>query len=231
MKHKKLIITIVAIVAMAIAAAVAYAWWSDTQSTPGNSVSTGGVALATSGLPIVADGLAPQYAPTMDAVDGDYASVSYFWVKNDDSIPLMFYGWLSDGGGDWAVLNPYVHIRIWLLGATPAPAYWTGFPSGWVDTFQVPGPHLSYDGTLAGLWSGQDAGINYLSSRYWPPPSGPWQRTLINAGEYGVYRAALWLDSSAPNSTQHKTVTFTINFTGMQEQAWDDAGYDTFPKW
>ena len=228
MKHKKLIIVIVVLVVMAIAASVAYAWWSDTVSTEDNSVSTGGVALETFGLPITADGLAPQNAPAMDAADGAYASVSYFWVKNADSIPLMFYGWLSDGS-DPNNINPYVHIRIWLLGSTAAPAYWTGFPAGWVDTFQVPGPHLSYDGTLAGLWTDpQPQGRNYLSSRWWG--SSTWHHTLINGGEYGVYRAAVWLDGSAPDSTQHSTVSFTINFTGMQEEAWNAAGYDSIPK-
>jgi predicted ribosomally synthesized peptide with SipW-like signal peptide len=234
MKHKKLIIVIVVLVVMAIAASVAYAWWSDTASTSGNKVSTVGVDLETFGLPITAGGLVPMADPALEAVDAAYPSVSYFWVKNGGSIPLMCYGWLSDGD-DPGNINPYVRIRIWLLGSsTPTPvSWWTGLDPNWVDTFQPApgGPFVSYDGTLGALWPGKDPGINYLSTRYWNLPSGPWLDTPMGAGEYGVYRAAVWLDSTAPDFTQNKTVEFTINFTGMQQEAWDEAGYDLFPKY
>jgi predicted ribosomally synthesized peptide with SipW-like signal peptide len=230
MKHKKLIIAIAVIAVMAIGAAVAYAWWSDTVSAPGNSVSTGNVSLETFGLPIVADGLVPQLDPAMDANDSKYAAVQYFWVKNGSSIPLMFYGWLS-GGNDPSNINPYVNARIWLLGSsTPTPvSWWTGLDPSWVDTFQpaAGGPFLSYGGPLSGLWAGEPDGINHLSSRYWTGSS--WVRTPIGSGEYGVYRIAVWLDSSAPDSTQNSTVGFTINFTGMQDEAWTAAGYDATP--
>jgi predicted ribosomally synthesized peptide with SipW-like signal peptide len=232
MKHKKLLIVLAVVVVMAIAAAVAYAWWSDTVSVDSNAVSTGSVSLETQGLPIVADGLVPQVDPAEKAADAAYPSVTYFWVKNGSTVPLMFYGWLS-GGDDPKNINPYVKVRIWLLGSnTPTPvSWWTGLDPSWTDTFQpaAGGPFLSYEGTLAGLWPGKDPGINYLSSRWWDGTS--WHRTPIGEGEYGVYRAAVWLDKDAPDSTQNATVKFTINWTGMQEGAWDDLGYDGFPKY
>ncbi len=78
----------------------------------------------------------------------------------------------------------------------------------------------------AQLW-GHDAGINYLSSRY---PSGTgWGHTPLDVGEYAVYRVAVWLDSTAPDSAQNATLSFKISFTGMQEEGWDDAGYDGTP--
>ncbi len=103
--------------------------------------------------------------------------------------------------------------------------YWTGYPAGWVDTFQVPGPHETFVGTVGGPVAGPPAGINYLSSRYWDDDTDTWYRTPIGPGEYAVYRVAIWLDSTAPNSAQGATgsdaLTFKINFTGMQEEPWD----------
>lgn len=230
MKHKKLIIVLAVVVVMAIAAAVAYAWWSDSVSTGTSSVSTGNVSLETYGLPIVADGLVPQLDPALDAEDSEYAAVQYFWVKNGSSIPLMFYGWINNGS-DANDIRSFVRARIWLLGSsTPTPvSWWTGLDPSWVDTFQPApgGPFVSFDGTVEDLWTSVPAGINYLSSRYWT--GSAWVRTPIGSGEYGVYRIAVWLDSTAPDSTQNSTVSFTINFTGMQDEAWTEAGYDLDP--
>jgi predicted ribosomally synthesized peptide with SipW-like signal peptide len=225
MKHKKLLIVLAVIVVMAVAAAVAYAWWSDTATTNGNSVSTGSVNLESDGGAIVAAGLMPQTEPAIDANDDAYGAVSYAWVHNASTAPLMFYGWLGNGTGD-TVINPYVRVRIWLLGATTAPAWWTGYPSAWVDTFQIPGPHLSFNGTLEEVWTGEAGGRNYLSSRYW---DGAWHQTPIGVDEWGTYRIAIWLDSSAPNETQGKQVDFSVNWTGMQIEGWDAAGYDSQP--
>ncbi len=230
MKHKKLIIAIIAVVVLAAAVAlagVAFGWWTANASTPGNSVSTANAGLATSGLPITAAGLVPQVSPAEDAVDSEYGSVSYFYVENTGSTPLMFYGWLS-GGTDTNNIAPYVDVRVWLLGATTAPSFWTGMPSGWSDTFQVAGPWLAYEGPLSGLWSGVPAGLNYLSSRGW---SGSWTDTPIAAGQYGVYRVAVWLDSSAPDSTQNSTVGFTVNFTGLSPAQWAADNYDATVKY
>ena len=226
MKHKKLVIVLAVLVVMAVAAAVAYAWWSATVSVPGNTVTTGQVSLETEGLPIVASGLVPQLDPALDAADDKYGAVQYFWVKNGSTTPLMFYGWLSDGT-DANNIRSSVRARIWLLGTAAAPGYWTGYPDGWVGTFNPGGPYATFDGTVAQLWSGAPAGRNYLSSRY--PIGSSWGRTPINPGEYGVYRIAVWLDSNAPNSTQNSVLGFTINFTGMQEEAWTEAGYDSTP--
>ena len=149
MKHKKLIVVLAVVLVMAIGAAVAYAWWSDTWTSDTNSLTTGSVDLEAGGLPITATGLVPQGVPAMDAADGAYAAVKYFYVRNDSTIPLMFYGYLSDGD-DPAGLQNYVNIRIWLLGSsTTVPGYWTGYP-GWTDTFQPApgGPFLSYGGLL-----------------------------------------------------------------------------------
>jgi hypothetical protein len=215
------------LVVMAIAASVAYAWWTADANVGGNTVSTAGTGLEMGGLPITAAGLVPIKDPDIDANDAAYASVSYFFVHNTGSIPLMFYGFLSDGN-DPNNINPYVRVRIWLQSAVPAPANWTGYPAGWADTFQTGGPYVAYDGTLGGLWTGAPAGINYLSSRGWT--GSAWIDTPIGVNEYGVYRVAVWLDSGAPDSTQNSTVGFKINFHGMQKEAWDAAGYDTIPK-
>ncbi len=217
MKHKKLIVVLV-VLAMAITASIAYAWWSDTVTSDTNTVATGEVALEMAGLPIDASGLVPQNDPAADAVDAAYADVTYFWVKNDSTVPLMFYGWLSDGSDD-SNIRSYVNARITLLGSATAPDWWT-LPDGWEGTFQDGGPYDVFDGTVADLWSGQTAGKLYLSSRYWD--GSDWIHTLLEEGEYAVYRVAIWLDSTAPDSAQNATLSFKINFTGIQEEGWVD---------
>lgn len=224
MKHKKLLIVAIVVVAMAIAAAVAYAWWSDTVTSDTNTVATGEVALAMEGLPIQASGLMPQNDPDEEAYDDAYGDVTYLWVRNDSPVPLMFYGWLSDGL-DPKSIRGYVNARITLLGSAPEP-YWWSLPSGWAGTFQDAGPYDVFEGTVAQLW-GQSAGINYLSSRY--PIGDDWGHTPLDVGEYAVYRVAVWLDSTAPDTVQNATLSFKINFTGMQQEGWDAAGYDATP--
>jgi hypothetical protein len=232
LKHKKLFIAIIAVVVLAAAialAGVAFGWWTANASTAGNSVSTANTGLVTSGLPITVSGLVPQVNPAADPAgntlnDAQYPSVSYFYVENSGTTPLMFYGWLS-GGTDAKALAPYVDMRIWLLGDNAAPGNWTGMPGGWADTFQVSGgPFPVFDGTLGDLWAGQSAGINFLSSRHWT--GSAWQDTAIQPGQYAVYRVAIWLDSSAPDSTQNATASFTINFTGLSTQQWTLNNYD-----
>jgi hypothetical protein len=223
-KHKKLLIVVIVVVAMAIAAAVAYAWWSATVTSGTNTLVAGEVALTMEGLPIEASGLMPQIDPELTDIDAEYADVTYMWVRNDSSVPVMFYGWLSDGS-DAAGIRPYVNARITLLGSASAPAWWS-LPAGWAGTFQDAGPYDVFDGTVAQLWS-QAAGINYLSSRY--PIGDDWGHTPLDVGEYAVYRVAVWLDSSAPDSVQNATLSFKINFTGMQVEGWDAAGYDDTP--
>jgi predicted ribosomally synthesized peptide with SipW-like signal peptide len=224
MKHKKLLIVAIVVVAMAVAAAVAYAWWSDTVTSDTNTVVAGEVALAMEGLPIQASGLMPQNDPDLDAADGEYADVTYIWVRNDSPVELMFYGWLSHGSDDDNI-RPYVNARITLLGSASAPSWWS-LPAGWVGTFQDAGPYDVFDGTVAQLW-GESAGINYLSSRY--PIGDDWGHTPLDVGEYAVYRVAVWLDSTAPDGVQGATLSFKINFTGMQEEGWDAAAYDDEP--
>jgi hypothetical protein len=228
---KRYLIPTIAIVVLAVAGGTAYAWWTATASTTGNGVGTGSIALDTSGLPIVVSGLAPMTSPALNAADSAYPSVSYFYVHNGGSIKAMFYGWLS-GGNDPNNIRGVVDMRIWLLGSASASANgWTGMPSGWQNTFNMTGgPYLVYDGTLDGLWSGAPAGRNFLSSRGGGSPT--WIDTPINPGEYGVYRVAVWLDSSASDpSTQNASVGFTINFTSLQMEQWALNGYDSVAKY
>jgi len=225
---KRALLPIAVVAVLAIGATVALAWWSSIASTDNNSVSTGSVSMATGGLPITANNLVPIATPGANAADAGYGSVSYFWVHNTSSIPLMFYGYLSNGSPDVKNLAQYVDVRIWLLGSsttTPVTG-WTGLPTDWVDTFQpaAGGPFLSFDGTLKQLWLGEPAGINFLSSRAWY--GSAWHDTPIGHDEYGVYRVAVWLDSSAPDSTQNAALTFTMNFKGMQQGEWDANNYD-----
>jgi hypothetical protein len=216
MKHKKLFITVAVLIALAIAGGVAYAWWTTSTDPIGGSVGTGSLSLAAGYGPIDVSGLVPQVDPPADPdgalPDSTYPSVSYVWVKNEGTVPLMFYGWLTNGGGDSAALIDYVHVRIWLNPATNN--------SGWVDTFNTGGNWQVFDGVLSTLWPGQSAGRTYLGSTSGLDGTGV--KTPIGPGEQGVYKIAVWLDKNAGNDTQGKTLTFDLKFNGGQEELFDD---------
>jgi hypothetical protein len=229
-RRKLIIIAIVTAVVLAIAGGTAYAWWTASDATGTNTLTTGneGLTISSSGSALVtASNLLPQTLPDLGADDAAYAAVSYLWVHNSGSTPLMFYGYLWNGSGD-TVINSAVHVRVWLLASAIHPPNWTGLPTGWNNTFSSGGPYLSFDGTLASLWNdAENAGINYLSSRYW---AGAWHHTPMGAGEWGVYRVAVWLDGpSATNAMQNKSVSFTLNFKGMLESEWVALGLDASP--
>ncbi len=208
--RKRVLILLLSVAVLAIAvfaAGAAFGWWTSfaTNGTS-NAVSTGTAGLVMSGNTLNLSGLVPQVDPGANAPDSAYGAADYVYVGNTGSIPLMFYGYLadpSDAGG----IVPYVHVRIWL---DP-----TSNPYGWTDTFNTGGPWLVYQGPLSTIWNSSAQGKIYLGSV--APPNTP---TPINPGQYGVYRIAVWLDGSAPNSTQGQTATFSVNFAGEQLNQW-----------
>ena len=215
MKHKKLIIAIIAVVVLTAAIAltgVAFGWWTAfaTNGT-NNAVSTGTAGLVMSGNTLNLSGLQPEastgFVPPADA------AVDYVYVGNTGSTPLMFYGYLSDPVDSGGIV-PYLDVRITL---DP-----TSNPYGWTDTFQTGGPYTVYSGPLSTLWDSSAAGQYYLASVAPPLPSTT--PTPIEPGQYGVYKIAVWLDSSAPNSTQAQTATFSINFSGITLDQWTANG-------
>ena len=132
--------------------------------------------------------------------------MTYIYVQNHGSVPLMFYGWLGTPGGDAALL-PYVQVRIWLNPANNQ--------SGWTDDFNNTGHYLVYQGPIGTLWNSVAAGQKYLGSTSGLDGTGT--ETPILSGQTGVYKIACWLDSSADNTTQGKSLTFSINFNGGQQ--------------
>jgi hypothetical protein len=209
MKHKKLFIVIAVVVALAIAASIAFAWWTTSASIGGNSVGSDTATLAAGGSVSVSH-LIPQLPPVADPTgglsDSTYPSVSYIYVQNTGSTPLMFYAYLANGSGD-TVLLPYVHVRIWLNPANNN--------SPWTNTFNNTGNYLVFEGTLDLLWNNAVvAGKYYLGST--SGHNGAGVQTPIAPGQLGVYKIAVWLDSTAGNDTQGKTIYFDINFNGEQ---------------
>ena len=228
MKHKKLIIAIGIVVALAVAifaTGAAFGWWyTDAAPIAGNQVGSGTATLVSGGGPVSATNLVPQVAPTDPANDSAYGGVSYFYVKNTGSVPLMFYAYIDNGGGTpSADFLSKVDVAIWLLGATSTPSNWTGLPGlGWsADTFNSPGPWPVWSGTLADLWNGGQAfGATHLGS---VTPSNV--ATPINAGEVGIYRVAVWLDSSAAAlDTQGQSASFSLEFHAIETQQWTANG-------
>jgi hypothetical protein len=225
MKHKKFLFALAVLIALAIAAGVAFAWWTTSTSIGGNSVGTGSLTLAAGYSPISASGLLPQVDPAADPTgslpDNTYPSVSYVWVQNQGTVPLMFYAWLDNGSGDYAALINYIHVRIWLNPANNA--------SGWPETFNSSFHGLVFEGMLSTLWAGQSAGKTYLGST--SQPDGQGVKTPIGPSEQGVYKIAVWLDSSAGNDTQGKTLGFTLKFNGGQEELFDSNVANSLYPW
>ena len=201
-----------ALLALAVfSVGAAFGWWT-TSAAPitGNSVSTGTATLVAGGGPVSIANLVPQVAPADDPTgslgDSAYPSVSYIYVQNQGSVPLMFYGYLANPGGDAALLN-HVHIRIWLNPVNNT--------TGWTDTFNNTGNYLVFDGVINTLWNSSAAGKYYLGST--SGANGAGVQTPILPGQTGVYKIACWLDSSAGNDTQAKSLSFSINFNGEQQ--------------
>ena len=201
------------------ATGAAFGWWyTDAAPISGNNVASGTATLISGGGPISATDLVPQVTPADDAPDAAYGGVSYFYVQNTGSVPLMFYAYIDGGGGaPSADFLSKVMVRIWLLGKTTAPSYWT-VPSLWSpDTFNSAGPWLSYSGPLDQLWNGGSSyGMHYLAS---VTPNN--DATPIYKGEVGIYRVAVWLDSTAAApDTQGQTASFSLEFHAIQLNQW-----------
>lgn len=227
MKHKRFLILVglAAVTALAIfAVGAAFGWWyTDAAPISGNTVASGTATLTSGGGPMSATNLVPQVTPADNDHDSAYGGVSYYWVKNTGSVPLMFYAYIDNGGGaPSADFLAKVNVRIWLLGATSTPSWWSGLPGGWSpDTFNAAGPWAVWSGTLADLWNGGAAfGAKNMAS---VTPGGA--ATPINQGEVGIYRVAVWLDSTAAApDTQGQTASFSLEFHAIQLQQWQTNG-------
>ena len=188
MKKKIIVFAVVAVVA-AVIAGIAFAWWTAADpAVGGNTVGTSEMGFAKDGLPLHISGLAPINDPsgtagltTTTAPSGDMASdanlatdgasVSYFYVENTGTTPVMYYASLSDGSITYVDPNgpaldvnsednllAHLQLRISLCG-TANPVGWVPTDS-WADTFNSGGPYVVYAGPLATLWNGG-------------PPAGP----------------------------------------------------------
>jgi hypothetical protein len=220
MKQKTLIIALILVVVLAAATAlagVAFGWWTSDPAVGGNTLTSDTATLVVGGAPIALNGLVPQVDPAADPTgslpDSTYPSVSYIYVQNQGSVPLMFYVFLADPSG-YVGLVDYVHVRIWLNPATNN--------SGWTNTFNNTGNYQVFNGMLGTIWNSSAQGKVYLGSTSGLNGSGV--KTPINPGETGVYKIAVWLDQTAGNDTQGKTVGFSINLHGEQVEQFDAAG-------
>ena len=95
----------------------------------------------------------------------------------------------------------------------------TSNPYGWTDTFATGGPWTVYSGPLSAIWNSSAAGKSLLASL--TPSNTP---NPIQPGQYGVYKIAVWLDWSAPNSTQGQSASFSVNFSGITLDEWTANG-------
>jgi predicted ribosomally synthesized peptide with SipW-like signal peptide len=222
MKHKKLIVVLAVVVVMAVGASVAYAWWSNTQSLPNNSIKTGSLAVevgSRDGGPINVSGLRPSNPPAFayvhptiptlnqqDAVAETGFPQAFFWVHNTSDIEAMFYAYLSVTA-ESAGIRDKIMCRVWLN-----PVDWTPVDSA---NWWKPGQNfMVYQGPLSGIDSAQGGRDNL---RTWTPDIKP---DPIPAGKWGVYKIVFWLDgpSSGPE-TMGVTLKVDLNVAAGQVEA------------
>ena len=207
---KRIIIPVLVVVVMAVAASVAYAWWTTDTSIDGNEVTTGSMGMSSGSSPIVAKDLIPQLAPGTDL---SKYHVSYFWFKNTSpSTPMMAYGYL-DNVVDPTGIQGKVMVQITIA---PTDSPW-GDPTGTLSA--AGGPYPVYTGSVDGIM-GTTNGKATLATRFWTGTA--WQHTLLAPGQEAWYKVVVWLDSSADNSYQNGSFKADLKFNGMQEEAWVD---------
>jgi len=203
---KKKLFVLVAILVVAIGVGVAYAWWTADGGISGNTVTTGGMSLATSDTAINATGLVPQNAPGDEAAAGYYAK--FIWVQNTGSVDEMFYAWLDNASGDGVLLDA-VKCAIW-LAPTDAPGDWA-----LTGSLGQPGPWPVYTGTLRGLY-GEDVGKWQLKT-----VSPGHTATPLHPGQYAIYKIVVWLDGpSAGPDTMNKSLSVDLKFKAFQSENW-----------
>jgi hypothetical protein len=217
-KHKKLIVIIATLVVMGIAATAAYAWFTSSGSLPGNSISTGNVGIEVQGAngPINVSGLMPSYGPainlgtpwalsTQDLTSESNFPSSFFWIHNNGTAPEMFYAW-AELGGNTEIANK-VMCRIWL-----DPVDYPGYPnSAW---WKSPATYAVWEGPLSDI-STPGGGRDLVRS---VTPGGV--KETLPVGTYATYKIVFWLDSTADNNYQNKTLNVTLHVESGQEEAW-----------
>ena len=196
---KRVLIPLAVVISMAICASAAYAWWTANVTSGANHISTAKAVLTYGGdLPISADGLVPQAAPTGDVAAGGAYKVSFFYVDNSGTTPLNFVGWLDNGIGDVDILGAQVYVKI-----TVAP---TDSPWAVAGTLSDPGPWLVYQGPINALY-GQAAGATHLNTTDHATP--------LHVGQRAIYKVVTWLDgANSNNDSQNKSMTCTLKFEG-----------------
>ena len=215
---KKKLFFVIAILVVALAVGVAYAWFTAQNSVASNLITVQTVGnFDLYGGPISATNLIPANDPDPTATNpsAEYPSSTYFKLVNSTGAPMMFYAYLSDGAAQGTgMLDPAkVGVRIYLEPPGSAP----GNP--WAPG-DFSAPAVVFSGHLDQIWNQADA-KNLLSSRYWN--GSAWVHTLFANGSNAVYRVGIWLDGTkADNSDSGKGLSVTLNFSGVQEEGWTD---------
>lgn len=199
MRRRVLTVLTVAIAIVGVAS-IAFAWFSWTQSTAGNTIASGEMTFTTAaspGMPWSISGLVPS--------DGTDPLKYFVAIRNDGDDSALIKAYLTGLTGDTG-LKDVIKVRVFMQ---PSDDPW-GLP----DTFGAPDFQcLDPDTGVPGEWL-----LSELVGFYNTPLIIPESHTeRLEPGEWAVYRIELWMDGSAGNAYQNKSMGFTFNWFGTQD--------------
>lgn len=203
--RRRLFTVLTIVVAIVGVASIAFAWFSWTQATAGNTLTSGEMTFTTwadPAMPWTISGLMPS--------DGSDPISRFVAIRNDGDDSALIKAYLTAAIGDVA-LKDVVNVRV-VMRPTDSPFGVGVGDFGPSDNFVCQDPDAtSYDAD--NYWK-----LSELFGAYNTPLIIPETHDeRLEPGEYAVYRIDLWMDSTAGNTYQNKTIGFTYNWFGTQD--------------
>ena len=203
--RRRVFTVLTVVIAVVGVASIAFAWFSWTESTTGNTLTSGEMTFTTWAVPSM-----PWAIEDLMPSDGSDPEKCFVAIRNDGDDAALIKAYLTALSGD-TILKDVVNVRV-VMRPSDSP-----FGVGEGDF----GPSTDF------TCQDPDA-TTYDADNYWKlselvgaastPLIIPESHTeRLDPGEYAVYRIELWLDSTAGNAYQNKTMGFTFNWFGTQD--------------
>lgn len=200
MKSKIAVSLLVIALAAALMGGATFAYFTSQATNEGNVFSTGTLQIS------ITDPVEEAIFNVGNMYPGQPTVTDYIYVKNDGTLPMKFWGSVTDAGVgalDAAYLPDKLNVVIKLKGVDPG--------TGVFDSRD----QVIYTGTLADLID--RSATADTSPLKWNIPEWP-----FGAGWEAKYEIAISFDPNADNSYQGKSFTGTLTFYANQlnDPAW-----------